>query len=467
MHDPTSSRRDLLRLSLSALALVSGAGVITTLAGCGGGGSDSSPTDLTRIAGSIAPSELGGTGLRVLSASDETPAAGTGEFNLLTQRSRAQLVMVEDPDEILRGLAISVPGQALKINARSTAIATIFLTPGIGSVDSNEAASAVAQIQASPRFAEYVKAVAAILPAGGVAALRSNANVETIKAAIIASFGGATAMGRGVTPNAPTIRFTSAWGKGPTTLQTIDVTNGGTRFVRLDVVKLKGENTPLASSIARDAADKPVTALSGATGRSLTSMLRGTDGQPTSSSIRVNLLQPEGVGRVKIYVSSLGTSTNSERGQQPFALGFSELMEPVGWTLLLNFLLPILDLGFSVAGLGKVGSEAFGLVADLYSAVAPINNGKAVFDAWESGDSAAIQDAVFEYVTTALPVAEAVLKKRYGNRIRNIGILNKLVGYLSLPYTAANLFQAIATISTFPSTQSVELRVSDVEVTVK
>jgi hypothetical protein len=140
------------------------------LTGCGGGGGGAGnttpPVQTHTVNGAITTAEIGGTDLRVVSAwSGESLIDSSGRFDAAVSTGGAQLLMVQDSDGKTRALTISIPGSRsragadLTVDAESTALSMIFITPGILTTEPAAAAERSAQIKSLSGFAGLVDLV--------------------------------------------------------------------------------------------------------------------------------------------------------------------------------------------------------------------------------------------------------------------------------------------------------------------
>lgn len=166
---PGANRREFLQ-GLSAAAITA------WLTGCGGGGErdsfggsapgqGSSLADAPRgrVTGTVNTSQVGGTSPQVFSVFDGMVPTTGGSFSLNVSEDRAQALLVLDAIQKLRGLTINLPGQSPTVDARSTAVAIIFLTPGISTTDVETARLRLQAIQAAAGFSAFLQLLQAAM----------------------------------------------------------------------------------------------------------------------------------------------------------------------------------------------------------------------------------------------------------------------------------------------------------------
>lgn len=184
------TRRELLRLFGSgtvALALPE------LLAGCGGGGGGShgggsgvSTASTQTVSGSVATSQIGGTGLTVINIyGSSSPVSMTGSFTNTISAVGAQYSAVTDNQGNLRALGLALPGQHQTFSAASTALALVFITPGILTTNATYAATTIASIQGLSSFANLSSYLASKLPTSSINSLQSDTTLEGLKEACV------------------------------------------------------------------------------------------------------------------------------------------------------------------------------------------------------------------------------------------------------------------------------------------
>ena len=138
---PTPVNRRAYLQSLSAAAIG------TWLAGCGGGGA-APAAQVEGVTGSLNVSQIGGSQLKVFSVFDGLAEVVNGSFTTKVSEDMLQTLLVSDGNEKLRAMTIHISGKPLEVDASSTAVAIVFLTPGISTLDKTAGAARVLVIQA-------------------------------------------------------------------------------------------------------------------------------------------------------------------------------------------------------------------------------------------------------------------------------------------------------------------------------
>jgi hypothetical protein len=217
----TYPRRDFLFWLARAVALTAGAA--GTAAGCGGsgggsgGGNASTPSlsalttptpvptpiatpipttpPLSGVPVQVSLAEIGGGDLTIPSLYQGQIAVGSGGIAALTQSTvGAQLHLVTDPLGKLRAAAITVPSlfgtaaPAIVFDARTTALALIFLTPGILTVDPTEAAKRLAQIATLSDFSALVTFLGQNLPLTALGDLATGTTLPNLMSGCIGQY---------------------------------------------------------------------------------------------------------------------------------------------------------------------------------------------------------------------------------------------------------------------------------------
>jgi hypothetical protein len=150
---------------------LSAAAITTWLAGCGGSGSGGSGGGAagpviadTKITGSLNASQIGGTQLKVFSVIDGMVDVVSGSFTTKASEEVAQALLVTDGSQKLRAMFIHVAGRPMTADATSTALAIVFLTPGLSTLDKETARSRLQAIQAAPGFPAFLQLLQAAMP---------------------------------------------------------------------------------------------------------------------------------------------------------------------------------------------------------------------------------------------------------------------------------------------------------------
>ncbi len=203
-----SSRRR--RLRRTSLLLCTGLLLQPLLQGCGGGGGGGGTTNpgttnppvipppqadqvpTRQSSGKVARNEIGGQSLKLQSAWQvEAPIGTDGAFRTTVSQAGAQLLFATDAQYQVRGLTISLPAargrQAtpLAVDARSTALAYLWLTPGILDTDPETAAERLAAIEALASFAAFRTYLQGALRTQPLSAVRDQAEFKRLAEACL------------------------------------------------------------------------------------------------------------------------------------------------------------------------------------------------------------------------------------------------------------------------------------------
>ncbi|MEI7832587.1 MAG: hypothetical protein WCJ56_05260 [bacterium] len=151
------------------------ASLTLTFVGCSGNSGDSQTSTFilttTPQDGILATGEIGGEGLTVVTASGTAAPVGTGgAFRVQVSDQGAQLLLARDKVGVLHGFGLNIPtarnkrGTPLNINAESTALGLLFLTPGIIACDPEEAAQRTTELKSLVAFSPFVEYLKTTLP---------------------------------------------------------------------------------------------------------------------------------------------------------------------------------------------------------------------------------------------------------------------------------------------------------------
>ncbi|MFH1842672.1 MAG: hypothetical protein ABIF77_05650, partial [bacterium] len=111
------------------------------------------------VDGNVDTNEIGGSELKIISAwADEVSVGGGGDFTVDVSKSGTQLLFAVDNVDSLRALCLSIPTPAAKdstgllVNASSTAMSLVMMTPGVLVLDPAAAAVRTEEIRALAEF---------------------------------------------------------------------------------------------------------------------------------------------------------------------------------------------------------------------------------------------------------------------------------------------------------------------------
>jgi hypothetical protein len=128
------------------------------------------------VVGTVNKKEIGGAGLKIFSASDTSVSGQVQDstFQTVVADSSAQLVFALDEGEALRGLALTIPDSSgaagngsqgqLRVDAESTAMSLLFLTPGILATTPDVAEERASELRSYSCFQPLVDHLRSALP---------------------------------------------------------------------------------------------------------------------------------------------------------------------------------------------------------------------------------------------------------------------------------------------------------------
>jgi hypothetical protein len=503
-------RREFIRTaSGAALGLTTG-GIISSLAGCGGGNTGAQVPDVggtgtrqlatsdrdslldsnlvasrvtTRVLrATVNTTHIGGTGLRVQSAySRDGAPASDGKFPITVSAQGFQLVSVTDAQKAVRGLALSDPRSTLPINfdATSTALSLVMMTPGILETDPARGAARVAEIKAYPSFTRLVSFLVQNLKTIPLSALRRSPALESVKGAVISDWrrlhGGVQALSISTRATNSQAQFSADYGTGILTAKPVKLTNRGWRLVRVDreLLDAQGRRLRLTQPVINQGRF-PLDTMGGATPISWGALLQQNVGSPTEETDTLNLLEtippvgqvtPSRIATVRYYISGPGVGLGSEKPN--FSINYANA---VGQSVLFALVLPLADLVMGGAGLlGKVGasmdlmwtriSTGFGsgtFISSLTNAMNS-NNPTAAY-----GAALDMALAMFGVIGVALGAVEGL-----GLTATAIVLVAQAVAYSALCFSAVNVGWTVANWLRYPAVSKIELPVSSGTVIVR
>lgn len=327
-----------------ALWRVLGLAALLAVGGCSGSDSGTSTaesasgTPTVSATGIVNTSEIGGTGLNVLSFhAEESPIGQDGAFATTVSLGKAQVLFITDGNGAIRGLTLSITtanNSTLQVDATSTALGLLFLTPGILTLDPTEAQARVARLKAFPSFVTLVNFLQAHLKTGSVQTLKAGPDFSNLLLACVEEWQAsqpvpqqAASIARLALPTQPPSVVSSAIGSlvipsassveeeaglvrvvvnvGPPDLLNIPVRiqNKGWRWVRLYRVSrdLNNEVVGVGQVPINEDLD-PIKPLS------LGSIFTGTASQPTETTDTISF--PDNVKKVQYWIVGPGLGLN-------------------------------------------------------------------------------------------------------------------------------------------------------------
>lgn len=149
----------------------------------------SSGTSTVAASGTVNTSEIGGSGLKALSFhAEESPIGQDGAFTTTVSLGTTQVLFITDVNGALRGLTLSITtatNATLQVDATSTALGLLFLTPGLLTLDPTEAQARVAQLKAFPSFVTLVQFLQVHLKAESVQELKAGPDFSNLLLACV------------------------------------------------------------------------------------------------------------------------------------------------------------------------------------------------------------------------------------------------------------------------------------------
>jgi hypothetical protein len=160
------SRRELFSLSAQlALAISAGGFLGSALVGCGG----SAALQPYTLNGTVALNEVGGSGLVLRTVFGTANLGSTGNVSIDTALDAAKMAVVHDTADHARGLGVLKPSgggsDTFRIDADSTALSFVFLTPGIATSEPAEWQTRAARIRSLASYPALVALLRGQMPA--------------------------------------------------------------------------------------------------------------------------------------------------------------------------------------------------------------------------------------------------------------------------------------------------------------
>jgi len=317
---------------------------LATVAGCGGGGGGTPnppPSGTEQRAGRINISEVGGTGLHIMTPEqDTTPVSNDGRFTTTVSNSRVQLLWAVDSSNQARAIGISLPTSEgssttiLQVDAESTALAMVLMTPGILAVLPNEVNDRLNEIRSLPSYPALVEVIRTKLRSMTLAELVRDESVQTAMEQCVNEWLGRSARSVAnsrsqIQPGPPSARF-AVTVRDESNLEAVvlRLENSGWRFVRVQRRELR-EGRELRVSLVGNMAGMP--------GVTYGTLFSWTFAEPTTKDDSVNFLESD---TVQYWIVGPGISTGI---QAPPSISTSDT-DVLGITLLYYLVFPILDL---------------------------------------------------------------------------------------------------------------------------
>ncbi len=366
------------------------------LSGCGGGSTTPPESHMPVVtplaaAGTVNTTEIGGTGLTVVSAlSEPAGVAGAGAFTTQVSDIGAQALFAVDASGELRGLALSVPGGSgasaratLALDAETTALGLLFMVPGITALEPTDASARIAELRQYASFTAFVSFLREHLPTEGLAGLNTDGGEyqDPYEACVLEWMGNhptsdtvqAVAAATRLQVKSPEAAYCAGMDvtcpSDPSTWPRADVTisNGGWRFADIRRRDLNGSTPTGWTSVAGD-----LSAMQGVGGFTWGSLFTASFANANSKTETVDFTtntQAEywvrGPGFKQAYASMpLGAPGV---GNDPLT---SHAAPAWGVSIVMYLVMPIISLVSGVGEVAKVaGSEILALAGDTWQAV--------------------------------------------------------------------------------------------------
>ena len=501
-------RRDFLRAASGGALAVTAGGLMSNLAGCGGGGGSSIASGFggassgTRslvatqsVAGTVNTGQIGGANLQVVSAHQANSSADAkGAFTTTVSAEGAQLLSVKDGSGRLRALGVSLPNSgALSLDATSTALALVLLTPGILAVEPAEAARRSAQIKGLTAFGPLLAFLTAQLNSSSFDELKGNATLESLKTAAITEWMDkfkplivpAALGGRNVTPNTIKSHFTASWvdPSGKNTAPDVNLSNSGSRFVRVDLIGVDTSGkrvtsqipaigpAPLSPGKGYTGPSTPLAAMGGVTAPSWGSLFVTSSQGATTTTNHVTLTTPPGLVALDYYISGIGHQAGSD--VPPYAL--PNLREDELKTIIYYLLFPFIDfvtgavsgIGslFKILHIGAVSQESFEFLDKIYAKIPPTVSLSSFQLNVEYGQTAQAAAALLDVCAAIISIVVLAVASALSTVAATL--LGAVLTGFGIGFSLGTLYPAIRSWESYPATAKLELPVSTLGVTVR
>ena len=240
--------------------------------------------------GSLASS----SGLSISNVYQASASVGAaGEFSTTASAKGVMVHFVKTADGSLAGMALSVPGQTMAVNAESCLQASLFLTPGITVTDPASASRVLTQLRGQPSYATALAYLQANLPLATYQAVLEDATFPDLLLQCVLEYQPLDSPSRDVQVNPPTAHYRTAdrfnidLSRGDLRTTTVTIVNAGWRFVRIDRLERDAAKSVLAlttpAGINIPGTGLGLNFLGGAEAFSLGSVLTHTAGDPTET----------------------------------------------------------------------------------------------------------------------------------------------------------------------------------------
>lgn len=375
--------------------------------GTGGAGpiQNSAPTT-----GAVNLSQFGGGPLKLVTAAGSTPVGADGNATVQTSTSGAQVLFATDASNNLRGLTLKIPGQPLTVDARSTALALVFLVPGVATLDPTVAAARATRLQAAPSFAQLVAQLTAQLPNNPLPAILPN--LQTLIAAAVEETVGTPQVAPKVFTAAqaatakPGGYYVTAGVDLSPANGSFDLNNSSFRYASVvrQFFTTRGTSAQaLRTNLVGAPFARAVSVMSAASGLGLGNLVTGQLLGSSSARDNFSLLEHNpALEHVVYYIRGLGWAGHRDQATLPQEVS-ANLFEDTAdvATLLLSFLYPLVEmvLGVSLAA-GRSVEALLDLVGQTSAGVAATNAVNSANTGQAANLASALLDAFHSLINT-------------------------------------------------------------------
>ncbi len=428
---------------------------------CGGhddGGSSYNsppPSSTAVVVGTISREEIGGTNLVVKSAHQPTDSIITnGTFTTTVSTNGTQLLIIKDLSNELRGFSLSVvdpaSGQASiqNIDATSTALSLLFLTPGITTVDIAETQATIAALKNLVSFQQFVNFLKINLPQSSLSGLMGSSAAQTLLINCVNEYiSTAGAAKTAYTQRAANAVITPSPSDGSFVIDSIDSTNEqstkielanyGLRYVNV-YKRFLDEYSKEIQPIA--VVEKP---MNGRTGVSWGSIFSKTINKPTLKDDMVDFSDDSGSNTVQYWI--VGPGWGKSFANLPSTIS-DDGTDTWGQTVLFYAVFPVVDI---VTGSGDALKNA-GRINDIWKA---ISTGKYLNDidkAKSAGDSFGKQVAILDLTVSFLTSPEVLAAIGEATGLASLAELAPVFAVVSAGFSIGNVVAVVNELSQLP-----------------
>ena len=315
--------------------------------------------------GSLNKNEVGGESLKVSTIYRESaPVDSSGNFKTLASSQGAQLILTTDSKSHLRAMAISIPNfnfDNLIIDATSTGVALVFMTPGICTADPTKAINRIQQIKSLASFASLLSFLQGYLPTVALSDLISQDSFNNLLETCIREWYSGVAsslISLEILTGSPKGGFSvSLMNKQNLSATIIQLSNSAWRYVQVDRRDLKDNVEQKVTNLT------PIGPMGGAVPASWGSILTGTLGSPTNMATSVDFSSTTSQIVSQYWVRGPGFASGSD------ILPSSITDSPYdAWTasIIMYVLLPVVNL---IVGVEKAIDQAVPAVETILNSV--------------------------------------------------------------------------------------------------